>query len=57
MLLSLDIPTSVQETLDNFNEGTAENIIISTEHKQRLAILKAQLEEALKIFDRVTWIE
>lgn len=57
MKLTLDLPTSVMEVLDIYNEGSPEDIIISTEYKSKLDVLRAQLEESLSLFNRVQWRE
>jgi hypothetical protein len=57
MKLTLDIPASVMEVLDVYNEGSPEEIIISTEYKSKLDVLRTQLMDSIKLFDRVQWRE
>ena len=57
LALTLDIPASVASSLDFYNEGTGDELVLSLEAKPQFDVLRAKLEEALKVFDRVQWIE
>jgi hypothetical protein len=57
LALTLDIPASVAACLDFYNEDKAEGITIALEVKPQFDVLRAKLEEAIKIIDSVRWIE
>ncbi|MNE86526.1 hypothetical protein D3C80_1836380 [compost metagenome] len=57
LALTLDIPASVAACLDFYNENKDGGITIALEVKPQFDVLRAKLEEAMKIIDSVRWIE
>lgn len=55
--LNIDIPASVERIIDFYNEGDDGEIVITASCRPNLDALKAKLEAAVAIFDRIKYVE
>lgn len=56
LAFTLDLAACVTSNLEFYNEGTGGEMVLPLEAKPQFDVLRAQLEAALRVFDRVTWI-